>query len=236
MGKLGGRRDCCQLTRLAAPGHNHRSAVFTTANLRVHKLLDLLLARQLKLILRNEELVRQIGERVLDQGVVFARTQQQPYGRVVTWGHHVALVPADVSVELAEVLVAEGGDLELKQDVALQDAVVEDEVDEAVRVADQDALLPSFEAEAVTKLEQELLQLVEQCVFQVRFGHHLLGLHAQEFEDVWITNAERGGRRFSAGSRELGQLLRILRQARALEVERADLALELANGPAGSEG
>ena len=44
-------------------------------------------------------------------------------------------------------------DLELKQHVALQDAVVEYEVDEAVAVADQDPFLPCFEAEAVPKFE-----------------------------------------------------------------------------------
>jgi hypothetical protein len=41
--------------------------------------------------------------------------------------------------------------------MAFQDAMVEDQVNEAVRIADQDPLLPRLEAEAVTEFEQELL-------------------------------------------------------------------------------
>jgi len=51
-------------------------AALGRANLRFHKLLDLLLARQFELVLRDEQLVRQIGQRVLDQGVVLARAEQ----------------------------------------------------------------------------------------------------------------------------------------------------------------
>jgi hypothetical protein len=70
------------------------------------------------------------------------------------------------------------------------------------------------------ELEQELLQLVEQCIFRGRFLDHLSGLHTQEFDDVSSTDAERRGRRFGAGSPERGKLLRILREARAKEAER----------------
>jgi hypothetical protein len=41
-----------------------------------------------------------------------------------------------------------------------------------VRVADQDTLLPGLETESVTELKQELLQLVQKLVFEVRFGIH----------------------------------------------------------------
>ena len=48
--------------------------------------------------------------------------------------------------------------------MALEDSVVEDEIHEKVLVADEDAFLPGLEAEAVTHLQQELLQAVEQGI------------------------------------------------------------------------
>jgi len=59
--------------------------------------------------------------------------------RLVARGHLVFFVVGDVGVELAEVLVAEGIGLEFHEDVALEHAVVEDEIDEEVFVADEDA-------------------------------------------------------------------------------------------------
>ena len=69
------------------------------------------------------------------------------------------LVPAHVGVELADVLVAELFEFQFYQHVALQDSVVEDQVDESVGIADQDALLPGLETEAVAEFEQEFLHL-----------------------------------------------------------------------------
>jgi len=91
-------------------------------------------------------------------------------------------------VELADVLVVEGSKLQLHQHMAFEDAVVEDEIDEAVRVSDQDALLAGLETKAVTHLQQKALQAVEQLVFEDRFGHHLGALQAQELEDVRIAD------------------------------------------------
>ena len=72
-------------------------------------------------------------------------------GRVVACRHRVALEPADVGIELAQVFMLEAGHLELDQHMALQDTMVEDQVDETVRMADEDAFLARLEAETVAE-------------------------------------------------------------------------------------
>src|SRR5262249_9180963 len=113
--------------------------------------------------------------------------------------------------------------------MALQDAMVEDQIDEAVRVADQDPLLPGLEAEAVTELEQEILQTVQELVLEMRLAHHLPGLQSEELEDVRIANGLVRLVRLGAGEGESRQLHLVARQGGTLEVERGDLTLRLAH-------
>src|SRR5580693_4165578 len=103
--------------------------------------------------------------------------------------------------------------------MAFQNSMVEDQINKAVRVADQDTLLPSLETESVAELEQEFLQLVQKLVFEMRFAHHLPRLQAEEFEDIWIADRQTGLRRLGAGVGKRGQLRLVMRQAGTLEVE-----------------
>jgi hypothetical protein len=73
-------------------------------DLRIKELLNVLAAGQFKLVFRDEESIRQVGERVFDQRVVFARAQKQADRRIVALGHHVPLEPAHVGVELPKML------------------------------------------------------------------------------------------------------------------------------------
>ena len=95
-----------------------------------------LLLRHLHGVAGDEELVRQIAEGEFDEGFVLAGAEEDADGRLVAGRHFVLLVVGDVGVELAEVLVGKGGGLQLHEDVALEHAVVEDEVHEEVLFAD----------------------------------------------------------------------------------------------------
>ena len=133
-------------------------AAFPRLDFLLQEALDVLFAGQFELVLGDEELVVHAGQGVFDEGVVFLRAEQKADGRVVAVGHHVLAVPAHVGVELADVLVAELLDFQIDQHMALEDAVIEDEIDEAVGVADEDALLAGLETEAVAQFEQEILR------------------------------------------------------------------------------
>lgn len=136
----------------------------------------------------NEDLVGQITEGELDEGVVFASAEEDADGRLVARGHLMFFVVGDVGIELAEMFVAEGIGLEFHEDVALEDAVVEDEVDEEMFVSDEDAFLPGLEAEAVAQLEEEVLKAIQQGVFEVGLGHDITGTQSEELEDVGIAD------------------------------------------------
>lgn len=88
--------------------------------------LHLLFAGQFDGIAGDEDLVTQVTEGELDEGVILAGAKEDADGRLVARGHLVLFVISDVGVELAQVLVAEGIGLEFHKDVAFEDAMVED--------------------------------------------------------------------------------------------------------------
>lgn len=67
--------------------------------------------------------------------------------------------------------------------------------------SNEDALLPGFEAEAVAHFQEELLQAVEQGVFEVGLGHDIAGAEAEELEDVGIADDLAGQERLCCGMR-----------------------------------
>jgi hypothetical protein len=167
--------------------------------------------------------------------VVLLGAEQEAHGRIVSLGHHVLAIPAHVGVELAQVLVGEPVHLELDQDMALEDAVIEDQIDEAAGLADDDALLPSFEAEAVAELHQERVEVVEERVFEVGFADSVLRPEAEELEDVGIADRELGLGLFGRRVGQPGELGLVGGERRALEVERGDLLLERPHRPVAAD-
>lgn len=63
--------------------------------------------------------------------------------------------------------MGELAELEVDQDEAAEQAVVEDEVDEEVIAVEADSLLASHETEALAELEQERLEAVDDGLLQV---------------------------------------------------------------------
>ena len=167
--------------------------------------------------------------------MVLLGAQKKAQGQIVAFGHHVLLIPTHVGIELAQVLVAEFIELELDQDVALEDPVVEHQVNEIMPAADQDALLPGLETETMAQLEEKILELVEQCVLQVRFPHHLFGLEPEKLENVGLADRELGFFFLRAGPHQGRELLGVPGKARPLEIERPDLAPELPHRPVAAD-
>jgi hypothetical protein len=120
---------------------------------------DLLAARQLHLVARHKELVAHVSQGVLHQFLILASTQQDADGRLIALGHLVPFVVADVGVELAQVLVLKGVSLQLDEHMALEHAVVENQVHKEVFAAYDQALLPCLEAKAMAQLQQKACSL-----------------------------------------------------------------------------
>jgi hypothetical protein len=82
-------------------------------------------------------------------------------------------------------------ELEVDQDEAAQDAVVEDEIDAVVAVVDGDPLLAPDEGETFAQLQQEGLEMVAQHRLELRLGHPLRLGYLQELEDIGLPQKVR---------------------------------------------
>ncbi len=105
----------------------------------------------------DKELGVEAGGCVFDHFRTGTCAKEDADGRVVAGGHLGVAVVGDVGVELAEVFVAEFVVFEFYDDVAMEDAVVEDEVGKVVAVVNNDAFLAGLKTEAIAEFEEEFL-------------------------------------------------------------------------------
>lgn len=116
------------------------------------------------------------GEGVFYHLLALSSTEQDANGRVVAGAHLVLAVMRNVCVELSEVLMRELLVLQLYDDTAMQNAVVEHKVVIIVLVVNDNALLAGLEAEALAEFEDELLQVSYKCILQVMLIHVFIEL------------------------------------------------------------
>ena len=109
-------------------------------------------------------------------------TQQQADGWVVVRLHHFVLVVVHVEVQLRGILVAKTIYLQIDNDVALQDAVVENKVGLEIVLINENSLLTRLKAEAAPHLQQEGLKVIQYIRFQLCFRIDFLRLYPQEFK------------------------------------------------------
>ena len=122
--------------------------------------LQFLHARQIEQIFCCNKLLVLVKHGVARDRLVLLGTEDEADGWPVTLRAPLAVEETDVAVHLADVLVGELAKLEVDEQEAFQDHVVEDEVDVEVLVLEREALLPGNEGEAFADLEQEMLQLL----------------------------------------------------------------------------
>lgn len=182
-------------------------------------------------VIGDEEAIGQIPEGEFDEGLVFPGAEQNADGGLVASGHFMLFVISDVGIELAEIFVGEGLGLQLDEDVALEDAVVEDEVHEEILSTNEDPFLACFEAEAVAHFEKKLLQSFEQGIFQIRFAHGVPRAETEKLEDVRIADDVCRLDGFRPGVSHGGERFLVPGKTTALIVETGDLAAKLADGP-----
>lgn len=193
--------------------------------------------RQCDEVAGDEKLVIKSAGGVFDLGLVLVRAEQQTDGRLVAFGHHLGLPEVQVEVHLARVAVLEGADFQVNEQVAAEDAVVEDEVEIVVLVADGYAALAGLEAKAGAEFEEEGLQVVEQGGLEVALEVVGLFCEADELQHVGVADeiGDLRGRFDGLLAGVLDDGLLIGGEAGALVEQGADLPLELADGPAALE-
>ena len=95
-------------------------------------------------------------------------------------------VVVHVEIQLGSVLVAEAVNLQVDDDMAFQDAVVEDKVGFVVVLVNKDVLLAILEAEAAPHLQEKPLQVVQNGRLQLCLCIGIQLFHAKKLQRDWI--------------------------------------------------
>ena len=173
--------------------------------------------------------VRWQGE--FDEGVVFAVAEDDADGGEFVGQFHVAVEVVHIHLHLAEVLMGELVALEVDEDVAAEQAVVEDEVDEEVVIVEGEALLAGLEEEALPEFEEEGFQLVDDGGLQILFGIVRLLGEAEELQDERVLDEIGGFFHDLALGGEAADFFLVPGKGEALVEGGGDLALEFADRP-----
>lgn len=107
-------------------------------------------------VFADKEVLRESFGGIPDSGFTVIGTKQQTNRRVVVCLHHLVFVVVHIEVELRGVFVAEAVNLEVDDDVAFQDAVVEDEVGLEIVLVDEYTFLPCLTICAVVPNDQQV--------------------------------------------------------------------------------
>src|SRR5690606_35590848 len=94
-----------------------------------HLLLERLLARQVGDVLRRKEPFVLVQHRVACDRLILLRAQNEADGWSVAFGATLRVEESHVAVHLSDVLMCEFSELEVDEQVALENNIVEDQVD-----------------------------------------------------------------------------------------------------------
>jgi len=122
------------------------------------------------------------AEGILDFHIVLFRAEDDADGGLVAGAALLVVEQVQIEIHLAGKLRLEGADFEVEGDEGLEEAVVEEEVDEILLFPEGDPMLAADEAEAVAEFEQEGLQARDEAVFEFAFPHG--AAQAEEFQIV----------------------------------------------------
>ena len=183
----------------------------------------------------DEEFLVHAGGGELDFCTVAVAAQEDADGRIVAGAHHVCLEPVDVEIHLTGIRRLEGPDFQINENVAAENAVVEDEVEAVMPASFGHAELAGLKAEAAAQLEEELLQVIQEDGFKLLFGIVRKFGETGELKDVRVAEHVGDGllRLLLSGTFDDGFF--VFGEAGALVEEGADLPLQLADGPVAAE-
>ena len=135
-------------------------------------------------ILRGEDLAAFAQDRIFRDRLAFVGAQDQAEDRVVAGCLEAILEEPYVAVHLPYVTMGQSAVLQIDEEKALEDVVVEHEVDVEILVVESDVALARDEGESLAQLEEERLQVVDDGLFDVAFVEFGFVGQAEEFEYV----------------------------------------------------
>ena len=124
-------------------------------------------------------------------GIVLAAAEDDTDGRQLSVGLHVAVEVVDVHLHLTQILMGQLAALQVDQDIAAQQPIVEDEVHEEVAVVEREPFLTGLEQEAFAQFEQEVLEAIDDGRFQLGLGIGGFFFQTQKFQDERILDEIR---------------------------------------------
>lgn len=142
------------------------------------------------LVFGGENLVGQVVQSVVSLCRALFRAENEADRRVFAGLGPIVAGVIQVEVHLAGVGVAEFSDLQVGQKQAAQTAVEENKIDAKPVVVEAEPPLTADESEIVAQLQQEVGEMPDECLFQIRF--RILVLKVQKFEDEWALMASSG--------------------------------------------
>src|SRR5690242_2420291 len=96
------------------------------------------------------------GESQLHQGCAFLFAENHANGRMLIRRLHIAVKIVDIHLHLTKILMGEPTDFQINQDIATEQAVVENEINEEMVVVKGEALLTRLKQKAFAKLQQKM--------------------------------------------------------------------------------
>jgi hypothetical protein len=127
-------------------------------------------------------------------------------------------------------------EFEIDDDIAAEEAVVEDEIDEVVVFVEGEALLAGLEEKAFAEFEEEVFEAVDDSLFEIVFGVAGLVIEAEEFEDERLFQQVLWADDDLAFAGEFADAFFVAAKGEALVEAGGFLALEFWDGPAGVGG
>src|SRR5262249_49680754 len=139
------------------------------------------LVGQCHAILAGQHLARQAIQGVAHQRIVLLRAEDEANRWVLVRAHPVLARVVEVEVHLPGIGMRELADLEVDHHETAQPSMEEQQVDSIPLLTDPEPALASNEGEVTSELQEEGLQMVNECLLEVILG--VLVSEAEELED-----------------------------------------------------
>ncbi len=107
----------------------HRVFFLNQPPLPIQLPLEIFFSRQVKYVFGREKLFAVVQHGIPGNGLILFRAENQPDGRIVILGDKQVIEHSNIAVHLPHVLVGQFADLQIDQQIALQDAVIENKID-----------------------------------------------------------------------------------------------------------